>query len=91
MIDALKKKKIYAAGLDVTIPEPLQKDHPLLQLPNCCIFSSFNVFFIIFKFRTKFLLCISVVIPHIGSATVETRKAMARLSALQLIEGLEKK
>ncbi|CAH0401013.1 unnamed protein product [Chilo suppressalis] len=34
LYDALKSKKIYAAGLDVTTPEPLPKDHKLLTLPN---------------------------------------------------------
>ncbi|XP_037915607.1 glyoxylate reductase/hydroxypyruvate reductase-like isoform X2 [Hermetia illucens] len=31
---ALKCNKIFAAGLDVMDPEPLPKDHKLLQLPN---------------------------------------------------------
>ncbi|CAB3230640.1 unnamed protein product [Arctia plantaginis] len=34
LYDALKNKQIYAAGLDVTTPEPLPKDHKLLTLPN---------------------------------------------------------
>ncbi|CAH0725533.1 unnamed protein product, partial [Brenthis ino] len=34
LYEALKKKDIYAAGLDVTSPEPLPKDHKLLTLPN---------------------------------------------------------
>ncbi|VEL14229.1 unnamed protein product [Protopolystoma xenopodis] len=37
------------AGLDVTTPEPLPTDSPLLALSNC------------------------LVLPHIGSATKETR------------------
>lgn len=36
LYDALKNKDIYAAGLDVTTPEPLPKDHKLLTLPNVC-------------------------------------------------------
>lgn len=32
---ALKDKTIFAAGLDVTKPEPLPHDHPLMKLPNC--------------------------------------------------------
>jgi phosphoglycerate dehydrogenase-like enzyme len=28
---------IAAAGLDVTTPEPLPPDHPLLRLPNCVV------------------------------------------------------
>ncbi len=37
LYDALKNKKIWAAALDVTDPEPLPADHPLYQLPNCII------------------------------------------------------
>ncbi|XP_016964137.1 glyoxylate reductase/hydroxypyruvate reductase [Drosophila biarmipes] len=35
--DALTTGKIFAAGLDVTTPEPLPADSPLLKLPNCVI------------------------------------------------------
>lgn len=34
LFDALKNKKIKAAGLDVMVPEPLPKDHPLTTLDN---------------------------------------------------------
>ena len=34
LADALKTGVISAAGLDVTEPEPLPRDHPLLTLPN---------------------------------------------------------
>jgi glyoxylate reductase len=34
---ALKKGDIFAAGLDVTDPEPPSPDDPLLTLPNCVI------------------------------------------------------
>jgi glyoxylate reductase len=34
---ALASRQIYAAGLDVTEPEPLPRDHPLLQLDNVTI------------------------------------------------------
>ncbi|KOB67475.1 Glyoxylate reductase/hydroxypyruvate reductase [Operophtera brumata] len=37
LYDALKSHQIYAAGLDVTTPEPLPKDHKLLTLPNIFI------------------------------------------------------
>ena len=34
---ALRTRRIYAAGLDVTDPEPLPRDHPLLQLDSVAI------------------------------------------------------
>lgn len=37
LVSALQKRAIYAAGLDVTDPEPLPRDHPLLQLDNVTI------------------------------------------------------
>lgn len=33
--EALTTGQIRAAGLDVTTPEPLPTDHPLLKLDNC--------------------------------------------------------
>lgn len=65
LCDALKSGVIFAAGLDVTDPEPPQADNPLLKLPNC------------------------VVAPHIASATVATRNAMAEIAADNLMAGLE--
>lgn len=37
LYEALKAKQIFAAGLDVTDPEPLPLDSPLLTLENCVI------------------------------------------------------
>ncbi|CAN5485796.1 D-glycerate dehydrogenase [soil metagenome] len=37
LYQALKHGTIAAAGLDVTTPEPLPPDHPLLTLPNCVV------------------------------------------------------
>ncbi|MBI3972189.1 MAG: D-glycerate dehydrogenase [Chloroflexi bacterium] len=37
LYDALKNGTIWAAGLDVTDPEPLPADHPLLTLDNCLV------------------------------------------------------
>ena len=34
---ALETGKVFAAGLDVTAPEPLPKDHPLWSMPNVTI------------------------------------------------------
>lgn len=67
LFKCLSQKGIYAAGLDVTDPEPLPRDHPLLRLENL------------------------VVVPHLGSATVQTRDAMARRSIENLLAGLQGK
>jgi glyoxylate reductase len=61
---ALDDGQIFAAGLDVTDPEPPAGDDPLLKLPNC------------------------IVVPHIASATVSSRNAMARIAAENLLAGL---
>jgi glyoxylate reductase len=37
LIEALHKDQIYGAGLDVTDPEPLPGDHPLLSFPRCIV------------------------------------------------------
>jgi glyoxylate reductase len=37
LYDALKSHQIFAAALDVSVPEPLPVDHPLLGLDNCII------------------------------------------------------
>ncbi|CAH0382221.1 unnamed protein product [Bemisia tabaci] len=37
LVDALRNRKIRAAGLDVMAPEPLPIDHPLQKLDNCVI------------------------------------------------------
>ena len=34
---ALTNDIIWGAGLDVTNPEPMKQDNPLLELPNCCV------------------------------------------------------
>jgi glyoxylate reductase len=64
LYEALKSGTIFAAGLDVTDPEPPDPNDPLLKLPNL------------------------VVAPHIASATVGTRNAMAEICASNLIAGL---
>jgi glyoxylate reductase len=37
LTEALRERRIYAAALDVTDPEPLPRDHPLLALDNVVI------------------------------------------------------
>jgi glyoxylate reductase len=64
LAEALKAGTIFAAGLDVTDPEPPLPDDPLLKLPNV------------------------VIAPHIASATVGTRDAMATICADNLIAGV---
>jgi glyoxylate reductase len=62
--EALRDRRIARAALDVTEPEPLPRDHPLLKLNNLTI------------------------VPHLGSATVETRRLMAEISVANLMLGL---
>jgi glyoxylate reductase len=64
LADALRSGQLFGAGLDVTDPEPMRADSPLLELPNC------------------------LVVPHIASATVRTRDAMATKAARNLLAGL---
>ncbi len=65
LYEALKAEEIGGAALDVTEPEPIPSDHPLLTLGNCLI------------------------VPHIASASVATRRAMSMLAASNLVSGLE--
>jgi lactate dehydrogenase-like 2-hydroxyacid dehydrogenase len=65
LTEALQNKTIWGAGLDVTNPEPMVHNNPLLAMENVAI------------------------LPHIGSATMETREAMAKLAALNIIAGIK--
>lgn len=64
LVVALRSGSIASAGLDVTDPEPLPDDHPLLALPNC------------------------IVLPHLGSASIQTRTLMAEMAAHNLVNVL---
>jgi glyoxylate reductase len=64
LIEAVKSGTIFAAGLDVTDPEPPPAGSPLYGVPNL------------------------IVAPHIASATVGTRNAMADICARNLLAGL---
>ena len=37
LVRALNENQIHMAALDVTAPEPLPRDHPLLKCKNCII------------------------------------------------------
>ena len=65
LYEALKGGELYAAGLDVTTPEPIPRDSPLLTLSNCTI------------------------VPHLGSASVVARNAMADLTSENILAGLK--
>lgn len=64
LTEALQNKIIWGAGLDVTNPEPMDKNNVLLSMPNACV------------------------LPHIGSATFETREEMVKIAAQNIIAGL---
>ncbi|MBE5321873.1 D-glycerate dehydrogenase [Pedobacter sp. MR2016-19] len=65
LIKALDEKMIWGAGLDVTNPEPMDKNNPLLAMENVAV------------------------LPHIGSATEETRAAMAQIIVQNIVAGLK--
>jgi glyoxylate reductase len=64
LTETMVNRRIFAAGLDVTDPEPLPRDHPLLRCDNV------------------------VIAPHLGSASQQTREAMAQASITNLLRGL---
>ncbi len=64
LVEALREGVIAGAGLDVTDPEPIDRNHPLVQMENV------------------------IVVPHIGSASIDTRNKMAILAANNLLAGV---
>lgn len=62
---ALSQGLIAGAALDVTDPEPIPMDSPLLTLQNL------------------------IILPHIGSASQQTREKMANMAIANLIAGLK--
>lgn len=67
LYESLSSGDIAYAALDVTDPEPINMDHPILNLDNLTI------------------------LPHIASATVETRKKMSKMTVDNILEGLQNK
>ena len=67
LLTALENGQIAGVGLDVTDPEPMRANDPLLGLPQV------------------------TVLPHIGSATRETRAKMAEMAAQNLVLALNGK
>ncbi len=65
LLTALRAGHLHAAATDVTYPEPLPRDHPLLAEERL------------------------VVLPHLGSATQQTRDAMSQMSVTNLLAGLK--
>jgi glyoxylate reductase len=64
LVSALDTGQIAGVALDVTDPEPLPPDHPLLAFENC------------------------LVVPHIASASIRTRRAMSSLAVDNLVAGM---
>ncbi len=61
---ALSSHRIQGAALDVTDPEPIPADDPLMTLDNLMI------------------------VPHISTSTVETRRKMTDIAVTNLLNGL---
>ncbi len=60
LTEAMQTRRIFAAALDVTDPEPLPYTHPLYALDNV------------------------IIVPHLASATVDTRGRMAEIACANM-------
>ena len=65
IVNALQAGTIAGYATDVTEPEPLPRDHPLVTMDN------------------------AIIVPHLGSATVQTRYRMAQRMVDNLMAGLQ--
>jgi glyoxylate reductase len=65
LYDALKRKQILGAALDVTEPEPMSPDDPMLKLDNV------------------------IVLPHVGTQTLDTGINMSVMGAQNIIAALK--
>eukprot|EP00948_MAST-09A_sp_MAST-9A-sp1_P000492 g492.t1 len=75
LVDALVENKIWKAALDVTDPEPLPRDHPLVVQRKGDVDLTGRV----------------LLTPHQGSATMETRFTMLTMAFDNLLAGIEGK
>jgi lactate dehydrogenase-like 2-hydroxyacid dehydrogenase len=73
---ALREKWIRGAGVDVVEGEPnITQDHPLVKEPRYVVVSSPEI-----DSNPNSVNARCVILPHIGSATTETRVGMAILA-----------
>lgn len=81
---ALREQWIWGAGVDVVEGEPnVGLDHPLVKEPRYGVVVPYNL-----VMCTEGTCCRCVVLPHIGSATIETRLGMATTAAKNLLGAL---
>lgn len=85
LAEALRDGKIFGAGLDVVAGEPnIGADHPLVEEPRCFIRALPSPLL-----RNSWADRLTATVPHVGSATLETRNEMARTAAQNLISALK--
>lgn len=83
LVEALSSRSIFAAGLDVMTPEPLPREHPLMNLKNCGMFKmEYSLYLIKNPFNNL------VIVPHLGAATTQTRIDMTTITSHNVLRGL---